>query len=87
MTEPADAFCIVAFASLGQVQRVRRRLMEAGKFADMIRTPSSLMLKGCGFSLRAPMMLLADIRIAAVDVDIAIGGAFGETPDGYETIS
>lgn len=80
------AICIIAYAALGQVQRVRRCLGDTGRFADMIRTPKVLAQHGCGFSLRVPETELAAVRAASEATGIDIRGIFREEPGGYEAL-
>lgn len=63
---------LFAFASLSQVQRLRRVLLDQGYFVDMIRTPRTLHLSGCGFCLKAGEDLAGQIRAAAQAADIDI---------------
>lgn len=63
---------LFAFTSLSQVQRVRRRLQECGLFIDMIRTPVSLQIKGCGFCLVAAPLLRPEVHAAAEACHIII---------------
>lgn len=73
---------LFAFASLSQVQRVRRRLQECGLFIDMIRTPASLQLKGCGFCLIAAAPLAQEVHTAAGACHIAILAEADDTRHG-----
>lgn len=84
MSSGAD--CLVAFAAVGQAQRVRARLIASGSFADIVRTPARLGLKGCGFSLRAPLQRLTDIEKAAVETGISIRGRFAARDGTYEAL-
>jgi hypothetical protein len=86
MSRMEEAVCLVAYASLAHVQRVRRKLLDGGTFVDMIRTPGPLARKGCGFALRAPRKLLPVILAASLDAKISVSGAFVETADGYGEI-
>lgn len=63
---------LFAFASLSQVQRLRQILLGQGHFVDMIRTPRTLHLSGCGFCLRAEEELADRIRDAAQVAGITI---------------
>jgi hypothetical protein len=83
---PNDGYRIVAFASLSQVQRIRRLLSESGCFVDMIRTPISVGLKGCGFALRCAAEMEKNVRNAAIDQNIEVRGIFAETTEGYRRL-
>lgn len=87
MTAAPDAFCIVAFATLGQAQRSRRLLLDRGTFAELIRTPRRLNLIGCGFSLRLPVCRLGDLCNATRQAGIETRGRFVETASGYEAVA
>ncbi|MGB8600899.1 MAG: DUF3343 domain-containing protein [Rhizomicrobium sp.] len=63
---------LFAFASLSQVQRLRRVLLDQGHFVDMVRTPRALHLSGCGFCLKAHEDMTDRIRAAAWTADIDI---------------
>lgn len=75
--------CLLAYVSLSQVHRVKRHLYRDGVFVDMVRTPRSLGLRGCGFALRCDAALVPAIRHASEELAIEIRGEFVESPSGY----
>ncbi len=84
MSLPAS--CLVVYASLNQVHRVRRHLYACGVFVDMVRAPQCLGVRGCSFALRCDAALLPAIRRVSREMAIEIRGAFAESPSGYEVV-
>jgi hypothetical protein len=69
--------CLVVYASLSQVHRVKRHLYQSGVFVDMVRAPQCL-VRGCSFALRCDETLLPAIRATSQELAIEIRGAFAE---------
>lgn len=67
---------LVAFASLNQVHRVRRKLMADGLYLDLVRVPKSTDLPGCGYGVRVSRNELDPVRAVAESFDIVIAGSF-----------
>lgn len=74
------AECLVVFASLNQVSRIKRKLQAAGVYVDMIRAPKCLAVQGCGFALRCDRGLLAKLLELSREVAIEIQGVYLEDP-------
>ena len=72
------AECLVIFASLNQVSRIKRNLQASGVFVDMIRAPKCLAKEGCGFALRCDPSLLIRLRQVSKETGIDIQGVFLE---------
>lgn len=66
----------MAFGSLNQVHRVRRRLMADGLYLELVRVPKSTGLPGCGYGVRVSRNELGQVRAVADAFGIAIAGAF-----------
>ena len=81
------AACLVVYASLNQVHRVKRHLYRGGVFVDMVRAPKCLGLRGCSFALRCDAALVPAIRRASEELGIEIPGVFAESPGGYEVVA
>ena len=64
MSLPAP--CLVVFASLNQVHRLKRHLYQGGVYVDMVRAPQCLGLRGCSFALRCDAAMVPAIRQAWV---------------------
>ena len=84
MSLPAP--CLVVYASLNQVHRVKRHLYQGGVFVDMVRAPQCLGVRGCSFALRCEAALVPEIRRVSQELAIEIRGVFTESPDGYGAI-
>jgi hypothetical protein len=78
-----QAHCLVVYASLNQVHRVKRRLYQGGVFVDMVRAPKCLGVSGCSFALRCEPELLSAVRRASIETAIEIRGVFSESLAGY----
>lgn len=74
MTAP-DAI-LVAFHSLNQAHRVRRKLIADGHYLELVRVPKSAGLPGCGFGVAISRDELGRVRKCASDFGITIAGAF-----------
>jgi hypothetical protein len=77
------AACLVVYASLNQVHRLKRHLYQGGVYADLVRAPQCLGLRGCSFALRCDAAMVPAIRQASEELAIEIRGAFTELSDGY----
>ena len=77
---------LVAFGSLSQAHRVRRRLFEDGITLDLVRVPKSAGLPGCGYGVRATRNELGPVRAVSEACGIAIAGAFVETSGGWQAV-
>lgn len=82
----ADGAVLVAFASLNQVHRVRRRLFEDGITLDLVRVPKSTGLPGCGYGVRASRNELGHVRAVSETCGIEIAGAFVEIAGGWQAV-
>ena len=78
--------CIVLYASLSQVHRIRRHLHESGLYADLIRAPQCLAARGCGFALRCDPALASEIRRISAALAIEVRGVFAESTEGYSPL-
>jgi hypothetical protein len=67
---------LVAFVSLNQVHRVRRKLMADGLYLDLVRVPKSTGLPGCGYGVRVSRNELDPVREVAEGFGIAVAGIF-----------
>ncbi len=84
MSLPAS--CLVVYASLNQVHRLKRHLYQGGVYVDMVRAPQCLGVRGCSFALRCDTAMVAAIRRASEELAIEIRGVFAESPDGYSAV-
>lgn len=75
--------CLVVYASLNQVHRLKRHLYQGGVYVDMVRAPRCLGVRGCSFALRCDAALVPAIRHASEELAIDIRGVFTESSDGY----
>ena len=82
----ADGTVLVAFESLNQVHRVRRRLFEDGICLDLVRVPRSVGLPGCGYGIRATRAELGPVCAASEACGIEIAGVFVETSGGWQAV-
>jgi hypothetical protein len=82
----SPATCLVVYASLNQVHRVKRRLYQGGLYVEMVRAPQCLGVRGCSFALRCAPALLPEIRGASQETAIEIRGVFAETSAGYRSL-
>lgn len=67
---------LVAFDTLNQVHRVRRKLMGDGLYLDLVRVPKSTGLPGCGYGVRVSTNELGQVRAVAESTGIVIAGVF-----------
>ena len=74
---------LVAFASLNQVHRVRRKLMAEGLYLDLVRVPKSTGLPGCGYGVKVSRNEFGQVRAVAETFGITIAGAFAEDRGGW----
>ena len=74
---------LVAFDSLNQVHRVRRKLMADGLYLDLVRLPKVTGLHGCGYGVRVSRNELGPVRAAAEDFGIVIAGVFISRDGGW----
>jgi hypothetical protein len=74
---------LVAFTSLNQVHRVRRKLMADGLYLDLVRVPKSTGLPGCGYGVKVSCNEFGQIRAVAEGFGITIAGAFTEDRGGW----
>ncbi len=72
---------MAVYASLSQVQRIKRRLLESGRYVDMIRTPTCLAVSGCSFALTFEREVLSEVERVSRELGIEIRGKFGEPWD------
>ena len=82
----ASAPCLVVYASLNQVHRLKRHLYRDGVYVDMVRAPQCLGVRGCSFALRCDAALVPAIRRASGELAIEVRGVFAESPGGYEAV-
>ena len=75
--------CLVIFASLNQVHRLKRHLYQGGTYVDMVRAPQCLSSRGCSFALRCGPAMVPAIQHASEELGIEIRGVFAESPNGY----
>lgn len=73
---------LVAFASLNQVNAIKRELQRRNVFVEMIRTPQSLAAIGCSFALRCNEERLSLVRAIAEQTHVRIDGVFPEPEEG-----
>jgi hypothetical protein len=78
--------CLVVYASLNQVHRLKRHIYRGGLYVDMVRAPQCLGARGCSFALACDPSLLPAIRDASKDLAIEIRGVFTESPGGYVSL-
>jgi hypothetical protein len=78
--------CLVVYASLSHVYRVKRALYGRGAFVEMVRAPQCLAMRGCSFGLRAEADLVASILETSRACGVETRGAFRETQEGYEPL-
>jgi hypothetical protein len=78
--------CLVVYASLNQVHRLKRHIYRGGLYVDMVRAPQCLGVRGCSFALACDPALLPAIRDASKELAIEIRGVFTESPDGYVSL-
>lgn len=69
---------LVAFDSLNQVHRIRRKLQTDGLYLDLVRVPKSTGLPGCGFAVRASENALGQVMAVAKEFSIIPAGLFPE---------
>jgi hypothetical protein len=84
MSLPAP--CLVVYASLNQVHRVKRHLYRGGVYVDMVRAPQCLGVRGCSFALRCDAGMVHAIRHVSRELAIEIRGVFAESSNGYEAV-
>jgi hypothetical protein len=81
-----ESQCLIAYASLSHVHRLKRRLWESGVFVDMVRAPQCLGVRGCSFALRCAPALVPQIRELSRQLSIEVRGVFLETAAGYSPL-
>jgi len=74
--------CLLLYASLSHVQRVKRRLLEQGIFVDLLRAPQCLASRGCAYALVCPPSTAPQVCDVSRELSIEIQGAFLESSDG-----
>ncbi len=82
----ASAPCLVVYASLNQVHRLKRHLYRGGVYVDMVRAPQCLAVHGCSFALRCEAAMVPAIRSASDELAIEVRGVFAESQGGYEAV-
>jgi len=61
---------LVVFRSLSQVYLVKKRLMRAGLYLDMVRVPQCAATRGCSFALRCSETELSAVKSSAKACDV-----------------
>lgn len=74
---------LVAFESLNQVHRVRRKLHADGLYLDLVRVPKSAGLPGCGYGVHASTNELGKVLAVAEGYGITVAGTFAERDGGW----
>lgn len=74
---------LVAFDTLNQAHRVRRKLMADGLYLDLVRVPKSTGLPGCGYGVRVSANELGPVHTVSDSFGITLAGVFSAHDGGW----
>jgi hypothetical protein len=70
--------CLLVYAALSQVKRIKKVLEANGDYFDIVRSPHCLSAGGCSFSIRCAVEDIPRIAAITRDQGIALKGAYRE---------
>jgi hypothetical protein len=70
--------CLVVYASMSQVKRVKSALEKDGGYVDITRTPHCVSTGGCSTAIRCKQGQLVRVVLASAALQIPVQGAYAE---------
>ena len=70
--------CLIVFAAMSQVRRVKKVLEAGGAYYEILRSPHCISPGGCSYSIRCAETEIPRVLAVTGELSIPVSGVYGE---------